>query len=164
MERNERSQKGDGEEDAELTPEEKGGACACRLKFWKQMILSEQSCWIRTRELEEEALRNDWTIETNHDWEGRKTAIPRMDHTTGAAKIPKQTKWSDWRGLISTLKIEVESYCELRKIIIAQSKSTVYRPGSRREGTEGNTRCWKNWGHSVICRSLHMKVIARQCP
>ena len=53
------------------------------------MILSEQSGRIRTRELEEEALRNDWTIETNRG--GRKTAIARMDHTTGAAKIREQT-------------------------------------------------------------------------
>ena len=37
--------------------------------------------------LEEEALRNDWTIETNRG--GRKTAIARMDHTTGAAKVRK---------------------------------------------------------------------------
>ena len=29
------------------------------------MILSKRSGQIRTRELEEEALRNDWTIETN---------------------------------------------------------------------------------------------------
>ena len=41
----------------------KGGACACWLKFWEQMILSERNGWIRTRELEEGALRNDWTIE-----------------------------------------------------------------------------------------------------
>ena len=53
------------------------------------MIQSERSGRIRTRELEEEALRNDWTIETNRG--GRKTAITRMDHTTGAAKIRKQT-------------------------------------------------------------------------
>ena len=53
------------------------------------MILSERSGRIRTREMEEEALRNDWTIETNRG--GRKTAIARMDHTTGAAKIRKQT-------------------------------------------------------------------------
>ena len=38
------------------------------------MILSERSCWIRTRELEEEALRNDWTIETN--WEGARQQFP----------------------------------------------------------------------------------------
>ena len=43
---------------------------------------------LRTRELEE-ALRNDWTIDTTRG--GRKTAISRMDHTTGAAKIRKQT-------------------------------------------------------------------------
>ena len=73
------------------------------------MILSERSGRIRTPELEEEALRNDRTIETNRG--GRRTAIPRMDHTTGAAKfrLGKQTKWSDWRGLISTQKIEVET-------------------------------------------------------
>ena len=53
------------------------------------MILIELSGQIRTREMEEEALRNDWTIETNLG--GRKTAITRMDHTTGAAKIRKQT-------------------------------------------------------------------------
>ena len=53
------------------------------------MILSERSGRIRAREMEKEALRNDWTIETN--WGGRKTAIARMDHTTGAAKIRKQT-------------------------------------------------------------------------
>ena len=34
----------------------------CRLKFQKQMIQSEQSGWISTRELKEEALRNDWTV------------------------------------------------------------------------------------------------------
>ena len=71
------------------------------------MILSERSGRIRTREMEEEALRNDWTIETNRG--GRKTAIARMDHTTGAAKIRKQTVWSEWSGLISTQKIEVET-------------------------------------------------------
>ena len=45
--------------------------------------------------LEKEALRNDWTIETNR--EGRKTAIDRMDHTTGAAKIRKinDIKWME---------------------------------------------------------------------
>ena len=47
------------------------------------MILSERSGRIRAREMEKEALRNDWTIETN--WGGRKTAIARMDHTTGAS-------------------------------------------------------------------------------
>ena len=52
------------------------------------MKLSERSGRIRTRELEEETLRNDWTIETNRG--GLKTAITRMDHTTGAAKIRKQ--------------------------------------------------------------------------
>ena len=46
------------------------------------MILSDRSCRIRTRELEEKALRIDWTIETDRG--GRRTAIPRMDHTTGA--------------------------------------------------------------------------------
>ena len=53
------------------------------------MILSERSGRIRTRELEYEALRNDWTVETNRG--GRGTVIPNMDHTTGAAKIQKQT-------------------------------------------------------------------------
>ena len=53
------------------------------------MILSERSGRIRTRELVEEALRNDWTIETDRG--GRKTAIARKDHTTGAAKVRKQT-------------------------------------------------------------------------
>ena len=53
------------------------------------MVLSYWSGRIHTRELEEEALKNDWTIETNRA--GSKTAISRMDHTTGAAKIRKQT-------------------------------------------------------------------------
>ena len=53
------------------------------------MILSERSGRIRAREMEKEALRDDWTIETNRG--GRKTAIARMDHTTGAAKMRKQT-------------------------------------------------------------------------
>ena len=49
------------------------------------MVPSDWSGRIRTRELEEEALKNDWTIETNQG--GRSTAISRMDHTTGATKI-----------------------------------------------------------------------------
>ena len=52
------------------------------------MILSERSGWIRAREMEKEALRDDWTIETNRG--GRKTAVASMDHTTGTAKIRKQ--------------------------------------------------------------------------
>ena len=65
-----------------------GEAYACRLKFRKQMVLSDRSCQIRTRELEEEDLRNDRTIETNQ----RRTAISRVNHcyTTGASKIRKQ--------------------------------------------------------------------------
>ena len=51
------------------------------------MILSERSGWIRTRKMKEEALRNEWTIKINRG--GRTTAIARMDHTTGAAKIRK---------------------------------------------------------------------------
>ena len=43
------------------------------------MILSEGSGRIRTLELKEEALRNNWTIETNQG--GRRTAISRMGHT-----------------------------------------------------------------------------------
>ena len=45
---------------------------------------------IRTREPKEEALRNDWTIETNLG--GRRTAISKIDHTsmTGTAKIRKR--------------------------------------------------------------------------
>ena len=69
----------------------------------------ERSGLIRTRELEEEALRNDWTIETNRGAWGRRTAILRMDHTTGAAKIWKQTVWSDWHCLNRTQKIKVEA-------------------------------------------------------
>ena len=46
---------------------------------------------IRTLELEKEALRNDGMIEANRGGMGCRTAIPRMDHTTGAAKIQKQT-------------------------------------------------------------------------
>ena len=49
------------------------------------MILSEGSGRIRTLELKEEALRNNWTIETNQG--GRRTAISRMGHTTGAARV-----------------------------------------------------------------------------
>ena len=52
----------------------KGGACACLLKLQKQMILSKRSGQTRTREPDEEALRNYWTIETNR--EGCRTAIP----------------------------------------------------------------------------------------
>ena len=64
---------------------------APRSASWKnangvsQMVPSDWSGRIRTRELEEEALKNDWTIETNQG--GRSTAISRMDHTTGATKI-----------------------------------------------------------------------------
>ena len=63
----------------------------------EQMILSERSGQIRTLELKEarEALRNDWTIETYQG--GRRTAIPRMDHMTGAAKI--QNKWYEVIGV-----------------------------------------------------------------
>ena len=43
----------------------KGAACAFHLKFRKQMTLSERGGRILTQELEEGALRNDWTIETN---------------------------------------------------------------------------------------------------
>ena len=53
------------------------------------MILSERSGRIRAREMEKEALRDDWMIETNRG--GRKTAVASMDHTTGTAKIRKQT-------------------------------------------------------------------------
>ena len=53
------------------------------------MILSERSGRIRTGELKEKALRNNWTIETNRG--ERRTAIPRMDYTTGSAKIQKLT-------------------------------------------------------------------------
>ena len=56
----------------------------CLLKFQKQMILSKWNGWIHTLELEEEALRND-SIETNQGW--CRTAIPKMYHLTGAAKI-----------------------------------------------------------------------------
>ena len=58
------------------------------------MILRDRNgrvrCIIRTQELEEEAMRNDWTgtIETNRG--GRMPAIPRMNRTTGAAKIPRR--------------------------------------------------------------------------
>ena len=55
----------------------------------KQMVLSDRSGRIRTQELEEVALRNDWTIETNR--ERRRTAISRMDQTTGVTKIRKGT-------------------------------------------------------------------------
>ena len=64
---------------------------APRSASWKnangvsQMVPSDWSGRIRTRELEEEALKNDWTIETNQG--GHSTAISRMDHTTGATKI-----------------------------------------------------------------------------
>ena len=105
----------------------KGGAFACRLKFRKQMILSERSGRIRTRELKEEALRNNWTNRG-----GRRTAIPKMDHTTGTVKIRKQTVKSDWRGQISTQIIEVET----------SKNNTLLKSTS--EGTEGNTCCWKN--------------------
>ena len=73
------------------------------------MVLGDQSGRIRTRELEEEALRNDWTIETNRG--GRRTAIARMDHTTGATKMRKQTVWSEFklRGQNGTQKITVET-------------------------------------------------------
>ena len=48
----------------------------------------ERMEWSDSRmRLEEEALRNDWTIETNRG--GRKAAVARMDHTTGAAKTRK---------------------------------------------------------------------------
>ena len=86
---------------------------------------SELSGRTRIHKLEEQALRNYWTIETDRG--GRRTAIPRMDHTTGAAKIQKQTVCSDWRGLISTQKIEMETLKNK-----AQLKKT-------REGTEENT-------------------------
>ena len=39
----------------------KNEAYVCLLKFRKQMVLSYRSCRIRTQELEEEALRNDYT-------------------------------------------------------------------------------------------------------
>ena len=55
----------------------------------EKMALSDWSGRVHTQELDEETLKNDWTIETN--WGGRRTAISRMDHTTGAAKIQKQT-------------------------------------------------------------------------
>ena len=61
----------------------------CRLKFQKQMIQSEQSGWISTLELKEEALRNDLTIETNRG--GHRIANHSMDHTAGTVKIQKQT-------------------------------------------------------------------------
>ena len=51
-------------------------------------------------------MRNDWTIEIN------------LDHTTGAAKIRKQTKC--WRGLISTQKIKVETSKNICTIEINQ--------------------------------------------
>ena len=87
----------------------KGGSYASRLKFRKQMVLTDRSGRRRTQELdsEEEALRNDWTIETNLG--GRRTAISRMDHMTGEAKIRKQMVWNDWLCQISTQKIEVET-------------------------------------------------------
>ena len=44
------------------------------------MILSEQSGQIFILELKEEALRNNWMIETNRG--GHKNANPRMNHTT----------------------------------------------------------------------------------
>ena len=65
----------------------KGGAFARRLKFQKQTGLSYRSGWICTQKFEKEALRNDLTIETNQG--GRRTAISRIDHMTGASKIQK---------------------------------------------------------------------------
>ena len=62
--------------------------------------------------------------------EGAGLRIPRMHNTTGAAKIRNQTACSDLRGQISTHKIEVETSKALLK--------------STRDGTEGNTCCWKN--------------------
>ena len=66
----------------------KGWGVRVRLKFRKQMILSERSGSILTREPEEGALRNDWTIETN--WGRRRTAIPRKDHTRAQRKFENQ--------------------------------------------------------------------------
>ena len=63
---------------------------ACQLMFRNEMVLSDRSDQIRTRELEEEALRKEWTIENNRG--GRRTAVFRVDHMTGAAKIRKQTE------------------------------------------------------------------------
>ena len=59
------------------------------IKFQKQAILSHCSGGTWTLELEEEALENDRTIETCRG--GRRTAILRLGHMTGAAKILKQT-------------------------------------------------------------------------
>ena len=69
----------------------------CWLKFWKQMVLSYSPGKAGFRqenlELEEEALKNDRTIENNQV--GSRTAISRMDDTMGAAKIQKPMIWND---------------------------------------------------------------------
>ena len=105
---------------------------------------------ICTRELEEEALRNDWTIETNRA--GRRAAIPRMDHTTSAAKVQKHTVCSDWHSLISTQKIEVESSLETSK---NNSATEIDQGGPRGKYLQLKIEVALGPG---ICLSLHMKV------
>ena len=85
----------------------KSGAYVCRLKFWKQMILSEQSGQILILELKQEALRNNWMIEINRG--EHNNTNPRMTHMTAAAIIQQQKVWSDWHGLISMQKIKMET-------------------------------------------------------
>ena len=41
-----------------------GGARSCELKFRKRTVLSDWRGRIRTRELEEEVLKDNWAIET----------------------------------------------------------------------------------------------------
>ena len=84
------------------------------------------------------------------------TTISRMDHTTGAAKIRKQTVWNDWCGQLSTQKNEME-------ISKNHDNSVIKICQGGHTGIEENNCCWKNWGHHShpgICHSLHMKVIA----
>ena len=107
------------------------------------MILSNRSGRIRTRELEEEALGEMIGQFFNH-WhrERRRTAVSKMGHTTRAAKIRKQTVWSDWPAKLENRKLRWKVALETSEKI-AELKST-------REGTEGNKCCWNNWGQLGI--------------
>ena len=77
------------------------GRRARQLKFRKQMVLSNWSGRIRTWELEEEALRNNWKIDCNFQ-DGSYDKHSKDSKTNGM-------DGSDWRGQISTQKIEVET-------------------------------------------------------
>ena len=56
--------------------------------------------------IEEEALQKNQADETGRG--GHRRANWRTGHAADRANIKKQTVWSDWRGKISTCKIEEE--------------------------------------------------------